>query len=90
MQKPDSTERAPRILRLRDVCARTGLSRSAIYSRVVAGAFPQRVSLGARAVGWHESAVEDWIAARVPAPQPAPPEATRAAAQKRAQRAAAP
>ncbi len=58
MQTPVSTS-APRILRLRDVIARTGLSRSAIYSRIAADEFPQRVSLGARAVGWHKHAVED-------------------------------
>jgi prophage regulatory protein len=52
---------ATTILRLPAVKARTGLSRSTIYLRVADGSFPPPVSLGARAVGWVESEVEDWI-----------------------------
>lgn len=49
------------ILRLPEVKARTGLSRSTIYLRVSEGTFPQPVKLGARAVGWLESEVEAWL-----------------------------
>ena len=57
--------RAPvRILRLPEVLARTGLSRSTIYVRVDQGLFPKPVSLGARAVGWIES-VDEWIQERI-------------------------
>ena len=49
------------ILRLPAVKARTGLSRSTIYLRVSEGSFPGPVSLGARAVGWIESEVEEWL-----------------------------
>ena len=49
------------ILRLPSVKARTGLSRSTIYLRVSDGSFPRPVSLGARAVGWLEADVEEWI-----------------------------
>ena len=49
------------ILRLPEVKARTGLSRSTIYARVAEGAFPTPVSLGGRAVGWVASEVEDWL-----------------------------
>ena len=41
-----------RILRLPEVKAMTGLSKSTIYSRVAAGLFPRQVSLGGKAVGW--------------------------------------
>jgi len=46
------------ILRLPDVKASTGLSRSTIYLRITQGVFPKPVSLGGRAVGWpaHEVA----------------------------------
>ena len=58
--------RAPvRILRLPEVLARTGLSRSTIYVRVDQGRFPKPVSLGARAVGWIESEVDRWIQERI-------------------------
>jgi prophage regulatory protein len=53
------------ILRLRQVVARTGLSRSTIYERIHAGEFPAQISLGARAVGWLEADVEAWIARQV-------------------------
>lgn len=49
------------ILRLPDVKAYTGLSRSTIYLRVAEGKFPTPVGLGGRAVGWVESEVQDWI-----------------------------
>ena len=55
---------AERILRRPDVEARTGLSRSTIYAWMKAGAFPQPVALGARLVGWRESDIEAWMAAR--------------------------
>ena len=62
------TEQRPNrvmILRRKQVQERTGLSRSTIYLRVAQGTFPKAVSLGARAVGWLESEVEEWLNSRV-------------------------
>ena len=56
-----------RILRLPEVLARTGLSRSTIYVRLDQGRFPRPVSLGARAVGWIEAEVDEWIRDRIAA-----------------------
>ncbi|MEW6168641.1 MAG: AlpA family transcriptional regulator [Pseudomonadota bacterium] len=53
------------ILRLPDVKAATGLSRSTIYARIKQGAFPAPVSLGGHAVGWPASEVAAWIQRRV-------------------------
>ncbi len=53
------------ILRLPEVKARTGLSRSTIYLRMSEGAFPEPISLGARSVGWIESEINAWIAQRI-------------------------
>jgi prophage regulatory protein len=53
------------ILRRKQVQARTGLSRSTIYLRIAEGSFPKPVSLGARAVGWLESDIEQWLTSRV-------------------------
>lgn len=50
------------ILRLKQVKARTGRSRSSIYADVKAGQFPSPINIGRRAVGWPENEVEDWIA----------------------------
>ena len=56
-----------RIVRLPDVQARTGVSRSTIYVRVAAGSFPKPVQLGGRAVGWIESEVDAWIRQQIAA-----------------------
>lgn len=61
------TRREVRFLRLPEVLARTGLSRSTIYVRLEQGRFPRPVSLGARAVGWIESEVDEWMRARIAA-----------------------
>ncbi len=54
-----------RFLRLPEVLARTGLSRSTVYVRLEQGRFPRPVSLGGRAVGWIEAEVDDWIRDRI-------------------------
>ena len=62
----ESKTRAPgRFLRLPEVLARTGLSRSTIYVRLDQGRFPQPVSLGGRAVGWIESEIDEWMCNRI-------------------------
>lgn len=53
------------ILRLPEVKARTGLSRSTIYLRITEGDFPPSVSLGGRAVGWLESDIDQWLEEKV-------------------------
>lgn len=53
------------IIRLPEVRARTGLSRSEIYRREALGQFPRRVSLGARSVGWSSEEVSAWVAERI-------------------------
>lgn len=53
-----------RILRLREVCERVGLSRASIYRGVNRGEFPRSVSLGGRSIGWRESDINAWIASR--------------------------
>jgi prophage regulatory protein len=57
-----------KILRLPNVLDRTGMSRSTVYLRVTEGMFPRPVSLGARAVGWIETEVEEWIARQIEVP----------------------
>lgn len=53
------------IIRLPEVKARCGLSRSEIYRRESLGEFPKRVKLGARSVGWVLSEVQEFIEARI-------------------------
>lgn len=49
------------ILRRPEVQAQTGLSRSHLYLLIQQGAFPSPVKLGARAVGWRQSDIQNWI-----------------------------
>ena len=55
------------IIRLPQVKERTGLSRSTIYGLIKLGKFKTPISLGARAVGWLDSDVDEFIAERVKA-----------------------
>jgi prophage regulatory protein len=55
------------ILRLADVKARTGLSRSTIYALVKSGHLKRPVALGPRAVGWPDSDIEEFITSRIAA-----------------------
>ena len=69
---------ATSILRLPAVKARTGLSRSSIYSKIASGEFPVPIRLGgaqSRAVGFLESEIDDWLSRRArtrvsPSPRP--------------------
>jgi len=61
---------ATAILRLSDVKARTGLSRSTIYAAVRSGRFPSQIRIGPRAVGWLETEVESWLAMQIEASRP--------------------
>ena len=53
------------LLRLPDVKARVGLSRSQIYALMRAHDFPEPVALGARAIAWPSSWIDEWIADRI-------------------------
>ena len=64
-----NTSHPLRILRLREVTSRTGLSRSTIYQHICNGNFPKQVSLGPQSVGWVEREIEAWIASRIEARQ---------------------
>ncbi|MFZ6850073.1 helix-turn-helix transcriptional regulator [Undibacterium sp. RuRC25W] len=52
---------SPRLLRLNSVLQRTPISKSEIYRRVRAGTFPAPIRLGARAVAWLESDIDQYI-----------------------------
>ena len=56
MPEPD------KIIRMRTVLQRTGLSRSTIYRKMEDGTFPQKVKLSEHCCGWRESDLNRWIA----------------------------
>jgi len=49
------------IIRLPEVLARTSLSRSHLYQKISEGTFPKQFPIGARAIGFSEKAVNQWI-----------------------------
>ena len=56
-----------KILRIPQVKASTGLSKSTIYARIAEGTFPKQIPLGPRLVVWVESDIQNWIAKQVSA-----------------------
>jgi len=55
------------LIRLPQVKAQTGLSRSGIYRLLAAGEFPAPVKLGERSVAWSEEEIAAWCKARIAA-----------------------
>lgn len=53
------------LLRLVDVKARTGLSRSTLYAYMRENRFPSSVTISTRCVAWVESEIDQWIAERI-------------------------
>ena len=51
-----------RIIRLKTVLARTGLSRSTMYRKIAEGTFPCQLKISVHGAGWRESAINCWIA----------------------------
>lgn len=65
-----------RILRMREVMQRIGLSRSTIYKLMENDDFPRPMKLGSQAIGWRDADIEAWIESR-PLSSPGRPEARR-------------
>ena len=53
-----------RMLRVPEVLARTGLSRTTIWRRIRAGTFPAPIELGENSIGWPETEISAWLAER--------------------------
>ena len=50
-----------KILRMRTVLERTGLSRSTLYRKMKDGTFPKQVQLTEHCSGWRASSINRWI-----------------------------
>ncbi|MFG1296524.1 helix-turn-helix transcriptional regulator [Xanthobacter variabilis] len=51
-----------RIVRVKTVLARTGLSRSTIYRKIAEGTFPAQLKISTNGAGWKESDLDRWVA----------------------------
>lgn len=62
-----NTQTSHHIIRLKELCKMLGLSKSTIYDKQnpksprFDPSFPQKINLGARAVGWFFLEVEAWL-----------------------------
>ena len=54
-----------RFLRLPEVMKRVGYKRTRLYDLMKDGRFPEPVSLGARAIAWLSSDIENWMTERI-------------------------
>lgn len=76
MSEQKLTVNEPFTLRLNNVMARTGLSRSTIYDKMNVKSprhdptFPKQFSLGPGSVGWVQSEIDEWLLARINAKRP--------------------
>lgn len=55
MPEPD------RIIRLKTVLDRTGLSRSTIYRKIAEGTFPPQLRISVNGAGWSEAEINRWV-----------------------------
>ena len=54
--------REDRIIRLKTVLSRTGLSRSTIYRKITEGTFPAQIRISVNGAGSRESDINRWVA----------------------------
>jgi len=61
---PLAAIQAVQILKIKDVCALTGLSRASVYRLAAQGVFPRPLAIGPRASGWRLQAVQEFLDSR--------------------------
>ena len=60
-------DKSKRILRPKTVLKKVDMGNTWLWENVKNGTFPKPISLGARAVGFIEDEVDEWIASRIAA-----------------------
>lgn len=55
MEKKRPVSHPEKIIRLKTVLLRTGLSRSTLYRKIADGTFPRQLPISINGAGWHES-----------------------------------
>jgi len=56
-----ANDSSDRIIRLKDVLIKTGLTRSTLYRKVASRTFPRQIAISTRCMGWRESDLNDWL-----------------------------
>lgn len=58
-------KQASDLIRIKEVMAMTGVSRTFIYTHRKAGDFPEPVYLSSKSIAWVRSSVDDWIQSKI-------------------------
>ena len=66
---PVQSTTAPALLRLSEVQILVSLKKTAIYSRIKAGVFPEPIKLSQRCSRWRAEDIERWLADPLPLPK---------------------
>ena len=61
-----------RVLRSREVTAKSGIPQASRYEMIARGEFPKPINLGGPRIGWLEHEIDAWIAERVRASRGTP------------------
>jgi len=56
---------ANRLLRLKQVVLKVGLSRSQIYKLIAKGLFPEQIKIGSKISAWPEQTIDQWISRQI-------------------------
>lgn len=56
--------KSAQVLKIRQVCSLTQLSRATVYRLSANALFPKPIKIGIRASGWKLSSVQDWLDAK--------------------------
>ncbi|MDW3136307.1 AlpA family transcriptional regulator [Vibrio sp. 1288] len=54
-----------RLIRLKEVLHKVGVSKATLYRLIAAGEFPQSINIASRAVAWEESQVDEYLMRKV-------------------------
>ncbi|EHW0625771.1 AlpA family transcriptional regulator [Vibrio vulnificus] len=54
-----------RLIRLKEVLNKTGLSKATLYRLIANHQFPHSVQLSMRTVAWEESLIDEWLLSKV-------------------------
>ena len=54
-----------RLLRLKQVVIKVGLSRSQIYKLIAKGLFPEQIKIGPKISAWPEQTIDQWISSQI-------------------------
>ena len=62
-----ATETGGRLLNIGEVVDRVGISKPTLYRQIKKGRFPRGTQVADRAVRWHSSQIDAWIAEKMEA-----------------------